>query len=159
MYHTPSGTSLTMQCNIWPDLSGCPGFKNTALIQEPCLYSPYYTFSISHIYLSKKEGTSDFSHDIGTGTEFNFPLQTIIKLENNVRLWSLRKGKLCELYHQHWKQFAVLVQQGDLKQNRAVPLNWGGRDYSSGICGAEIQKRKLRRGRSQKICMGSPWVS
>lgn len=71
-----------MQCNIWPDLSGCPSFKNTALIQEPCLHSPYYTFSISHIYLSKKEGTSDFSHDTGTGTEFNLPLQTIIKLEN-----------------------------------------------------------------------------
>lgn len=54
---------------------------NTALIQELCLCSFYYTSSIRHIYFLKK-ATLLISADIVTGTEFNFPLQTIRKLEN-----------------------------------------------------------------------------
>lgn len=113
-----------MQCNIWRDLSGCPGFKNTALIQEPCLHSPYYTFSI---YLSKKEGTYDFSHDIGTGTELNFPLQTIIKLENKQYKTLIPEKR--ETYVNSTinigSNLQFFVQERDLKQNRAVSLSWG----------------------------------
>lgn len=55
----------------------------------------------------------------------------------------------------------ITVQEGHLKQNRVVSELRGQRlefreEKATGSCGAETHKRKLCRGRSLKIFMGSP---
>lgn len=75
---------LYSQCSVTPDQTYVMSW-----LHEYCPYSrtlpplSHYTFSVSHIYLPKRGDPSDFSHKLVTGTEFNLPLPTIIKLENN----------------------------------------------------------------------------